>query len=224
VSGRDLGALALSALFLLLVLVIAELGRRRGMARVDTRRIVHVAVGSWIIPTFLLYETALWAALPAFFFVVVNALSRRYQLIRSVEIEEPSLGTVLFPLSVGLLTLWGWRDPWRPVAVSAVLVMAWGDAAASWVGRRWGRHLYRIAGHPRSLEGSTAMVGVSWLGILLAFAVLGAPLSPSLALVALVVALLAALLESISLWGVDNLLVPLGVAAIMSALHGRFWT
>jgi phytol kinase len=222
-NARDLGALAISALYLLLVLGGAEFARRRGMSRVDTRRIVHVAVGTWILPTFLLYETAFWAAAPAFAFVVVNALSQRFELIRSVELKERSLGTVLFPLSIGLLTLWGWQAPWRPVAVAGVLSMAWGDAAASFVGRRWGRRIYRVSGHPRSLEGSLSMLLVTWLAILVSFAVLSAIPTDGLVRAAFAAALAATLLEAFSLWGVDNLLVPLGVAGVLALLRGRWW-
>ncbi len=222
-GSRDLRALLLSAVFLLLVLGIAELARRRGMARVDTRRIVHVAVGSWVLPTFLLYESACWAAAPAFLFVLMNALSMRFQLIRSVELRERSWGTVLFPLSVGLLTLWGWHEPWRATAVAGVLVMAWGDAAASFIGRRWGKRIYRVKGHPRSLEGSFAMLMVSWAAILCAFAALGPTPGMGIVLAALASSLVATLLEPVSLWGVDNLLVPLGSAAALALLHGRIW-
>ena len=223
-SFRDLRALAISAVFLLLVLAVAEYARRRGMPRVDTRRIVHVAVGTWILPTFMLYETAFWAALPSFLFVGVNALSLRFRLIQSVELGERSWGTVLFPLSVGLLTLWGWEEPWRAVAVAGVLVMAWGDAAASLIGRRWGRRIYRVAGHPRSLEGSFAMLAFSWVAILFAFAMLGPSLTPPVVQAALIAAVAGMLIESVSLWGIDNLLVPLGVAGVLVLTHGSSWS
>lgn len=222
-ATRDLRALAISAAYLLVVLAAAEFGRRRGMDRVDTRRLVHAAAGSWILPSFLLYETAVWAAIPAFLFVGVNALSLRFRLILSIEVPGRGWGTVFFPLSVGTLTLWGWEQPWRASAVAGILSMAWGDAAASWIGRRAGRHVHRWAGHTRTLEGSMAMLVGSWLAILCAFSVFGPAPDPSLVWAALLAAAGATALEAISPWGVDDLLVPLGTAGILSLLHGRLW-
>ena len=222
-STRDLVALMISAAWLLLVLAIAEAARQRGIARVDTRRIVHVAVASWIVPTFLLYDHWIWAALPAALFVVVNALSLRFSLIASVEIEERSLGTVFFPLSVAVLTMAGWNTPWRPVAVASVLAMGWGDAAASFVGRRWGRHPYRVREHTRSLEGSLAMFLITWVAVAVAFVLFGSGLAVGMLWSGCVAALVATVLEGVSLLGVDNLLVPLGTAATLFLLHGRLW-
>jgi len=224
VSSRDLVALSASAVWLLLVLATAEVARRRGMARVDTRRIVHVAVASWVVPTFLLYEHWLWAAAPALLFVGVNALSLRLSLIASVEIDERSWGTVFFPLSVAVLTAWGWNEPWRAPAVAGVLVMGWGDAAASFVGRRWGRRFYHVKGHRRSVEGSMAMLGVGWLAVAAAFLLVGGGLDGGRAVAAIVVVAGATVLEGISLLGADNLLVPLATAGGLALLHGRVWS
>ena len=43
------------------------------------------------------------------------------------------------------------------------------------------------------------------------------------ALIVLVAALVATSLEAVSLWGVDNLLVPLGTVGTLALLHGRLW-
>jgi len=223
VSNRDLIALGVSAVWLLAVLGSAETARRRGMARVDTRRMVHVLVATWIVPTFLLYEHWIWAALPAALFVVVNALSLRFSLIAPVEIEEPSWGTVFFPLSVAVLTAWGWSSPWRAPAVAGVLVMGWGDAAASFVGRRWGSHRYRVGRQWRSLEGSAAMFAVGLVAIVVAFSIFGGDPGGGRVKAALAGAAMATLLEAVSLFGADNLLVPLGVAGLLALLHGMVW-
>ncbi len=221
--SRDLTAILASGAWLLVVLAGAEFARRRGMERVDTRRLVHVAVASWIVPTFLLYESWQWAAAPALVFVFVNAFSLRFRLIKSVEIDERSLGTVFFPLSVGVLTVLGWQDPWRAVAAAGVLSMGWGDAAASFVGRRWGRHTYHVASHQRSLEGSLAMLVVSWLAIVVAGVLVGPQFGGGWILAGLLAAFVATVLEGISLVGTDNLLVPFSTSAVLALLHGSFW-
>jgi dolichol kinase len=230
--SRDLCGVLLSAAWVAAVILVAELARRRGLARQVTRKIVHVGIGSWIVPSYLLFSTWRWPAALALGFTAVNALSHRFGWIASMEGEEHSVGTVLYPLSVALLLATCWEPGWRAVGAAGVLVMAYGDAAASLVGRRFGRRTYRVAGHPRTLEGSVAMAAVGWLSILLAFALLGrvpegglasSALSGGLLLAAAAAALVATLAEAVSLYGVDNLLVPVATALTLAALRGRLW-
>lgn len=223
----DLDAMALSAAVVLAVLAVAEGARRRGIPKSVTRKIVHVGIGTWVLPTFLLFEHRLWAVVPPACFVLVNAASYRTGLIQSVEGGERgarNIGTILYPISVALALGLFWNEPWPVVGAAAVLVMAWGDAAGSLVGRRFGRRHYHVAGHPRSLEGSLAVFGFGVLAILASFALLGRPLDVNVVLVALLAALAATVLEAVSLWGFDNLLVPTAVAIVLVLAHGRLWT
>lgn len=222
--NRDLRGVLLSAAYLLALLVVAEVARRRGVARSATRKIVHVGVGTWIVPSFLLYSTWVWPALLAAGFVLVNALSLRYGWIASMEGERRNVGTILYPLSFALLVMGCWGTRWQAVGAGGVLVMAYGDAAASLVGRRWGRHVYRVAGHPRSVEGSAAMFLVSWAAVLAGFWAFGRVPDSQLVLTAAVVAAVATGLEAVSLFGFDNLLVPLGAAGVLALSRGSLWS
>ena len=219
----DLFAMAISTVYVLSVLGLAEFARRRGMPRTNTRKIVHVGIGTWVIPTFLLFDHRLWAVIPPACFVVVNALSFRFHLIRSVEGETANVGTILYPISVAAALGLFWTHPWPAVGAAAILVMAWGDAAASLIGRRHGRHVYRAWGHPRTLEGSAAMLVVGVAGILVGFVSLGRPIDGGVVAAAALAAAVGTALESISLWGFDNLLVPAGVAATLVLTFGSVW-
>lgn len=102
------------------------------------------------------------------------------------------------------------------------LAVAWGDAVGEPVGTRWGRHRYRVpslAGVPatRSLEGSAAVFVASSLAALIALA--ASPQAPgSMQLIALAVGATAAVVESFSTHGLDNLTVQVAAAAMAAFL------
>jgi dolichol kinase len=92
----------------------------------------------------------------------------------------------------------------RPAAVSGILVLAAGDPAAGWVGRKWGRRRF-LGG---TLEGSAVFAATAFLILALRH-----PLP-----MALVVALVAAVAERVS-WPLDdNLAVPVTVAGLVTLL------
>ena len=220
----DLDAMVISSVYVLSVLVLAEWLRRRGVDRSTTRKVVHVGIGTWVIPTFLLFDHRLWAVVPPACFVLVNALSFRFHIIRSVEGEQRNVGTILYPISVAAALGIFWADGWQVVGAAAILVMAWGDAAASIVGRRFGRHVYRAWGHPRSVEGSAAMLVVGTGAILATFAVMGRGIDTGVVQAALIAASVATAFEAVSLWGFDNVLVPASVAVGLVLTFGSVWS
>ena len=92
----------------------------------------------------------------------------------------------------------------RDAAVSGILVLALADPAASYVGRRWGRHPFLGA----SVEGTSVFAAV-------AFAILAVRHDPVTALVG---AVAIALVERLS-WPLDdNVTVPVATAALITLL------
>jgi phytol kinase len=218
----DGASLAISFAYVLGVVGLAEGLRRSGRVSFDlSRKIIHVGIGSWILPTVLLFHSRWMAAAPPAVFVLLNLLSLRGKWTRAMDAEAgENLGTVLFPLSfvILLLSLWD-REAGKAAIAAGILVLAWGDAAAALVGLRWGKHRYRVGRGHRSLEGSAAMFVFSLLAILVAGVAVGAR-GPGAAVLPqtfapwhiLAAGLLATLLEAASRRGTDNLVVPVGTA------------
>ncbi|MEO0854374.1 MAG: phosphatidate cytidylyltransferase, partial [Cyanobacteria bacterium J06648_11] len=83
------------------------------------------------------------------------------------------------------------------------------------VGQRWGRHGYELAGIRKSWEGSLAMWAASAIAISLVLGLsqsawAGSPLSLAwIGALAVGLGAIAAVLESLSWRGIDNLTVPL---------------
>jgi phytol kinase len=216
-------AFALSFVWVAVVVAVSE-GLRRG-GRVSfgiSRKIIHVGIGTWILPTVLLFHSRWLAAAPPALFTLLNFLSLRFRWTKSMDAEAGSnAGTVWFPFSFALLILglWG-REGGKAAICAGLLALAWGDAAAALIGYRWGRHRYRAGDTWRSLEGSAAMLVFSALavtvaGVATASTAGGRPYSVAQVAAGAVV---ATLLEAAGRRGSDNFLVPVGTALFLWGL------
>ncbi len=228
-TTRDWIGLGVSYAYASGLLVIAELLRRQlGVPQEFTRKLVHIGAGMWVFGVLALFDTWYIGLIPFATFIGLNYLLWRTRLLASVDAPDSSPGTIYFAISITLLFLAFWRTDSPAdrgyIAAAGAMAMTWGDALASLVGQRFGRHRYRVAGSVRSYEGSLAMFAASalamFLTILLApgspVAPLTAPLGPGVALAAAVVGAVAATLaEAVSPAGADNLSVPLVAAGFV---------
>jgi len=207
-------ALLISYVYVVSVILTGEGLRRFGGYSPDfTRKFIHIGVGMWAVGTALLFQRWQWAVIPPLTFVVVNYVSYRRQAIAAMDaVEGETLGTVYFPISFAALIPLFWDA--RGLFVAALMPMTWGDAFASILGRRYGRHRYTLFGQTKSWEGSFAMLVFSFAAVaavLKAFGESGA----TAVTVGLVTAVVATLAEAVSPWGIDNLLVPLASAVVL---------
>jgi phytol kinase len=208
---------ALSFAWIAAVIAVGESFRRLGGFPPDlTRKIVHVGVAAWALPTALWFRSPWWAAACPLVFVVLNAISYRWRLMAVIEEDgKGNPGTIYFPLSFAALILVLWPLDGRGASVAGLYAMGFGDAAASVIGRRWGRHAYRVGGGSKTWEGTAAMAVFSF-----AFILLGTlPFTPAPAWIAsLAAALAAAAAEAPAARGLDNLTVPLAAALVFRSL------
>jgi phytol kinase len=198
----------------------AEPGTLLGQAEPDTfsteftRKLIHISVGMWAFGTVLLFQHWHFAIIPPLSFVVLNYLSHRYEIFKSVETgEKGNLGTVYFPISFAIIVRLFWTKP--NLLVASLMPMTWGDALAAILGRRYGQRKYSVLGTTRSVEGSLAMFLFSWLSTFLALLLLP-PLDWQASLLhSLALAVFATLVEALSPWHIDNLTVSLLSAALL---------
>ena len=220
---NDLLAILISFVYVFLILGAAEGLRRAFKLEADfTRKVVHIGVGMWAWGTAALF-TNRWAAIvPPAAFVAINYLSYRYGLFMAMESKDKSnLGTVYFPIAFVAAVLLFFDT--KPLFLLTLMPLTWGDPFAAIVGRRFGRHHYTVLKSTRSLEGSFAMLILSFLsawGTLILFG--SDPFNWVALLIASAVATLSTLVEAISPFGLDNLLIPaasaLGTIATVSIL------
>ncbi|HHS14299.1 MAG TPA: phosphatidate cytidylyltransferase [bacterium] len=208
---NDLKGLLLSYAYLFAVVLCGELLRVLTGGKSDrTRKFIHIGVGIWGLIAYWLLENW-WAVLiPPASFVIINLLSFKWALFKSMEIDDKyNLGTVYYPLSLVILVAVFWRAGHPIPAIIGVMVMALGDGFASIVGQAWGKHAYNVWFRRKTWEGSLAMFVFSVaavMGVLL----LTTDLTLTVILLrALIIAAIATPMEGLSPMGLDNLTVPL---------------
>ncbi len=214
------GAAVLSGVFLGLLLA-AELWRRFGNPQAEwTRKLVHMGGGiACLFFPFLVRSPwvvlAMAAALTAVF-----ALGGRLGFLRSLHgVSRRSRGVEYYPLAVFLVFLIARDRPW--IYVSALLVLAVGDAFAALIGSRYGVVRYQVEDEYKSLEGSMVFLVIAFLAMHLPMLLLTALPRPVCVLAALLVAALVTGFEAISLKGADNLFVPLAVAVVLGKITAQ---
>lgn len=197
-----------------IILLIAGLLSRLSKDPELIRKVVHIGTGNVILLAWWLNIPA-WVGITASILAsVVTLLSYRFPILPGINsVGRQSLGTFFYAVSIGLLIAWFWFVQQPQYAALGILVMTWGDGLAALVGQRFGKHTYQLLEAKKSWEGSLTMALVSY--IVCSLILLGVQGNHwSTWVVSLAVAVAATALEAFSLYGIDNLTVPLGSAAL----------
>ncbi len=204
--------------WLLIIGGASEGARRLGFGPEITRKIVHIGAGHVILLAWWLMLPAWMGVSAAVIFAGIALVSYRLPILPGINsVGRRSWGTFFYAVSIGALMGWCWPQGYPYFGVIGILVMCWGDGLAALVGQRWGRHGYEVLGEKKSWEGSLTMAIASALVVL---AVLGGlqGVTWSLVVIALGVAIASTCLEAVSKYGIDNLTVPIGAAAMALGL------
>jgi phytol kinase len=203
-----------TVLVVFLLLVIGELWWRKQRLHTEfTRKFVHITVGTFVAfwPFFLSWNEI---RLLSIAFLIIVAISKYLRIFRAIHtVQRPTWGELFFAVAVGAITLIT-HDKW--IYAAALLQMSLADGFAAVVGTRYGqRFRYIVFGHAKSILGTFTFLVVS-AAILVAFARhSGQQLT---AVFILDLSVLASMIENIGVAGLDNLLVPLVVAAALQFL------
>ena len=175
-----------------------------------SRKFIHVTVGTFVAfwPFFLSWEQIRFLALG---FVVVICVSKWFGIFRSIHsVQRPTWGEVFFALVVGLLTF---VTHSKAIYTVSLLQMSLADGLAAITGVEYGKKFqYFVFGHAKSIVGSLAFLVTSWL---LLFAYMQYTHDFVVAIV-IILPLVGMLIENLAVGGLDNLLVPLLFAVVLT--------
>lgn len=207
---NNLYGLIISILYIGLVIGISRLFAKAG--KEASRKFIHIMLSNWWIIAMIFFDNVFVASVLPAVFVVVNYLSYKFNLIKVMERddspkEEQTLGTVYYAISLLVLTVltFGiWHNP--ILGLVGVLVMGYGDGFAAIAGKAIPSFEFHLFGNKKTIAGSITMFIISLIIIsaLLSFFNVDLWLVKST-----IIALIATLIEAISIKGTDNLFVPI---------------
>ena len=187
---------------------------KKGLAQDISRKIVHIAAGSWLI-FWPLYDSTHWTKylniLPAFIWTVlllVKGFTAKPDdqavktMTRTGNRKELLKGPFYFTLVMNIM---GTLFFYSPAAITSMAFLGWGDGMAPVFGRRFGKHKYNFLSE-KSLEGSLAFFIFGFCGaFVFNLILLGAVNIPML----LICAVITTIIEGLSPKDVDNIIIPM---------------
>lgn len=203
------------------LIVVGEFLRKAGRFSPEfSRKFVHIAVGGALLLAPSLFISPVPILILSILFAVSNGVAIRAGWLKGIHgPKRRSLGTVYFPVSLGVLTVLLWHHS-PEMVVLAMFTFSMGDAAAAIVGESLPRPTsYILTGDAKSIEGSVAMFVASVASMLAGIWFLMPELLSSWYFLAVLVtasALLSTAWEALSSKGLDNITVPLSHGLVLS--------
>jgi phytol kinase len=215
----DLIGAAVLLLLFLAVIGAVELITRRGYLEAETaRKSIHVCGGLGCLLFPLLVSSWITVLSLALIFAALLYIGENRKMLKALsKVERKSCGSLLFPIAILVIFILSDGRLW--LYVSSLLVLVLADTAAALAGTRFGSVFYNAGhGEKKSLEGTVIFGIVGFLSVFLPLLTLSDIPPVTCLLTALLMALLLAGLEAVSIGGTDNLLVPLGTCYLLFKL------
>jgi phytol kinase len=228
ISLIDVALVVLVYVIVLLIIAISEYARKKfNLRATSTRHAIHLLAGDnmLLLPFFSAVYYPLTIPIGLALLTVYSFRRSRSDIMARTMIDDEydrfhAYGPLYYIISIAILliTLWDLRH----IAMAAVMIMAWGDGAASLLGMRFRRrHVYPHSS--KSVEGSLAMLLFSILGALLAMTIslqtsILATSAINIVVLSLAGAFVGTVVEACTIGPLrpfDNFTVPLSAAAAM---------
>lgn len=210
------------------ILVSSRFEELAHVTRKTSRKFLHIMISNlpFVIPFFTINFFPGLVAAPFIFLTFLaspyspfKSVATRMRGLSDITEEGHHLGLVFYAVSYTCLAF---MFPSRAYVIAAgILPMAYGDAAASVVGEKYGKRKYKLVAR-KSLEGSAAMLAVSFASPAtgMVFCSFVYPFSLVEKLVAaLAAAAVATFVEGFSPMGFDNITVPV-FSVLVFLLYG----
>lgn len=204
-----IGVIVVSA-YILAVLMISKFLAKKGEE--ISRKFVHIMLSNVWFFIMVFFDSLIWASLLPAAFVIINSLSYKFNLIKSIERQDnDGFGTVYYAISLLLICIFTFTVNHPILGLPGVLIMGYGDGLAAVVGKKIKSKEYKVGNTKKTIAGSLTMFVVSLFISLIILKVLNVEY---FVLKAAGISAVATLLEAVSIKGLDNITVPIVVTIL----------
>ena len=216
---RNIIVASLSIIYVFTVVGVMDFFVKKGLPPEISRKIVHIAAGSWLI-FWPLFDLSSWTKYlnicPALIWTIlllIKGFSAKEDdravktMTRTGDRSELLRGPLYFTLVMNVM---GTLFLYSPGALISMGLLSWGDGLAPIFGKRFGKHPYKIFTE-KTVEGSIAFVFFGLLGsVLFCYLLLGRIDFQIIGISTLV----AAVVEGCSPKDWDNILIPVSTMLV----------
>lgn len=198
----------------LYVFVLLMIGSRLEQYNKEvSRKFVHIMTANWWFIVMVCFKEPFWPTAVALSFVLVNIITYKYSFFTCIEREDrkKDKGTIYYATTLMVLVILSFYYEDMLIGLIGSLVMGYADGLAALFGKWLNWIPYSIRGNKKSLVGSLTMFIITSI-IVWGVLVYGG-YNHKIGL-ALIMGVVGAGLEAISVKGRDNLTVPLGIVGL----------
>ncbi|MCX7758784.1 MAG: hypothetical protein N2169_04140 [bacterium] len=179
-----------------------------------SRKFVHISSGLFSLTfPFIISNHFSLLILSILFSLLIFVMKYKTDNLKSVtNIDRKSIGEVLFPISIYLLFVFS--EKYYLYFIS-VLVLSISDALAALIGKKYGMINIKVENDQKTLEGTITFFLITFIIVEIPLLVMTDIDKIACLLIALMIAVLITMLELISIYGMDNMLVPIGTLFIL---------
>jgi dolichol kinase len=208
-----------------IVLAIAYMWAEKGTEKWKPRKMVHISMGTIIALTVMHYSNLSGPSLAAgiFLTILLYAWAHKSNLITELLLagsrnEDQNLSTFAagFMGMVAFASVFIFFFQQPEIFVASILAVSWGDAAGEVIGRPYGGRIIKKQIKGKSFEGFLGVFIFSCLSVITAMIAFPSGVSLfSIPLQIMLVALVIAFIELLSIAWTDNFLIPILTAIVM---------
>lgn len=207
---NNLIGITLISLYIALIMVASKFLDKKG--KEVSRKFVHIMLSNIWFLYLIFIDSLAWAWILPALFVVINSISYKFKIFKSIERENnDGFGTVYYAISILLISIFTYKVGNPLLGLPGILVMGYGDGFAAIIGQKIKSKKYNIGNTTKSVAGSTTMFAISLVVCLIIFRILNVEY---FVIKSIGVAVVATVLEAVSIKGLDNITVPVIVTMV----------
>lgn len=215
ISNLNFYGLIVSVTFVLLVIFISIiLSKKNFLTEEGSRKFIHIGVANWWFINMYMFDIVWFAIIPPILFIIINAVSYKFNLIDSMERKEQaqSLGTIYYPISLLIAVVLSYVFSNFYIPGIAILVLGYGDGMAAVIGSKFpSRKLFG----DKTVYGSITMFFISLVITIVMFLIFSQYILVEIIILSLILAVVSTMIELISSKGTDNLSIPIGIMVLL---------